>query len=90
MRKHYKIKHPKTLSRRISDGLRRSQENPSYQDMVDALQGGVRDAIGIYKRWTEAQYQHMKRVMDALEPVLPVEIVASWKAIEAFHDFERD
>lgn len=54
--------------------------------MVTALQSGVRSALQVYGKWTEAQYQHMKVVMDALEGLLPPEIVASWRAIEAIHD----
>ncbi|GAI00371.1 unnamed protein product, partial [marine sediment metagenome] len=31
----------------------------------------------------------IKVMMDALEAILPVELVASWKAIEAFHDLRK-
>lgn len=86
VRRHYKKKHPKTLSRRISQGLKASQENPSVQDMVNALRSGVRASLQVYGKYTEAQYQRMKVVMDALEPYLPAEIVLSWKALEAIHD----
>lgn len=86
VRKHYKKKHPNTLSRRISSGIKASQNNPSIQDMVTALQEGVRSALVIYGKWTETQYQAFKKVIDALEPFLPPEIVISWRAIEAIHD----
>lgn len=71
---------------RIKAGKAKAQENPSVQDMVSALREGPRAALKIYKTWTEKQYKHMKVVMDALEPVLPIEVTASWKALEAIHD----
>jgi len=88
VRRHYKTKHPNTLSTRISRGIKASHDNPSIQDFITALQGGVRSALTIYAKFTETQYQQIKKVLDALEPVLPIEIVASWKAIEAFHDWK--
>ena len=75
VRRHYKEKHPNTIGRRISKGLRNRNENPSIQDMVEALRSSPRAALDVYKNYTERQYQHMKRVMDALEPVLPAELV---------------
>lgn len=86
VRRHYKKKHPNTLSRRISAGLKASQENPSVQDMVNALAKGPRAALKVYGSWTEKQYRVMKVTMDALEPMLPEPVKASWLAIEAFHD----
>ncbi len=86
VKRHYKKKHPNTISRRISKGLKASNENPSYQDFITALQGGVRGALKVYGDMTDRQYRHMKQTMDALEPVLPLEILASWKAVEALHD----
>lgn len=74
------------MSRRISQGIKATQNNPSIQDMVTALQEGVRSALVIYGKWTEAQYQAFKTVVDALEPFLPLDIVISWRAIEAIHD----
>jgi hypothetical protein len=66
--------------------LKASQENPNFQDFVTSLAEGPRAAIRVYKKFTEKQYQTMKRTMDALEPVLPPQITLSWKAIEAIHD----
>lgn len=86
VKRHYKKKHPNTLGRRISRGLRLSNENPSVQDFITALQGGVRGALKVYGDMTEKQYQHIKRTMDALEPILPIEVQASWRAVEALHD----
>lgn len=89
VRRHYKKKHPNTLSRRISQGLKTSQDNPTVQDMVTALQEGTRSALVIYGAWTEAQYQHMKRTMDAIAPLLPIEVRLAWESIEAFHDHRK-
>lgn len=83
---HYKKKHPNTISRRISQGKRSSYNNPSFQDFFTSLSEGPRAAIKIYRAYTERQYQHIKVMMDAIEPILPVEVLASWKAIEAIHD----
>ena len=71
---------------RIKAGKRRAQENPSYQDIVSALQEGPKAALKVYGDLTERQYQHMKAMMDALEPILPLEIQVAWRTIEAFHD----
>lgn len=84
--KHFRTEHPLAFSRRIKDGKRLASENPSLQDFMTALQESPREALRIYQKWTERQYQDVKRVMDALEPVLPVPIAASWKFIEATHD----
>lgn len=71
---------------RIKAGKRGSSENPSIQDLVSALQSSPREAIAVYKRMTNAQYRYMKAVMDAIEPILPIEAKVSWKALEAIHD----
>lgn len=86
MRKHQWTKHRNTMISRIKAGKAKAKENPSFQDMVTALREGPRSAIEVYRNWTERQYQTMKAVMDALEPVLPIEIVISWKTLEAIHD----
>jgi len=86
MRRHQWKKHRNTMIRRIKEGKAKAQENPSFQDMVTALQEGPRAALKVYRSWTERQYRHMKQVMDALEPVLPLEINVAWKTIEAMHD----
>ena len=86
MRKHQWKKHRNTMISRIKAGKRRAQENPSYQDIVSALQEGPKSALKAYGDMTERQYQHMKDLMDALEPILPLEIQIAWRTIEAFHD----
>jgi len=68
-------------------GARRSVvENPSIQDMIAALGEGTRAGLAVATRMRAARYQELKRVMDALEPVLPDHIRLSWRAIEAAHD----
>ena len=89
-REHIRKNHKEWFANRIKAGKRSSQENPSLQDLGNALLSGPREAIAIYRRFSERQYQHMKRVMDALEPALPPEVRASWKLLEAIHDeFKR-
>ena len=86
MSKHRWKDHSAAMSRRIKAGKDTSRDNPTYQDLVSALQEGPRAALKIYGDYTERQYQHMKTMMDVLEPVLPPVIVASWIVVEAFHD----
>ena len=83
---HWRKEHPLALSRRIKAGKQAALANPSIQDFVTALGESPRDAIRIYSKWTEWQYQSTKKYMDALEPVLPPAIVASWQLIEVLHD----
>ncbi|MBA7688759.1 hypothetical protein ES703_97248 [subsurface metagenome] len=82
-------KHENWMKRRIREGKAEAEENPSYQDLVSALQEGPRAALKVYGDFTERQYQRMKAMMDALETILPTEVVISWKAIEALHDFQK-
>ena len=77
------------MIRRIKEGQAASELNPSVQDLVSALQEGPRAALKVYRSFTEKQYQTFKVIMDALETILPIEVVASWKAIEAFHDMMK-
>ena len=89
VRKHCWKHHRATMIRKIKAGKAKAAHNPSAQDFIQALQEGPRAALDIYSRYTERQYQHMKNVMDAIEPVLPPVIKASWAAIEAFHDLRK-
>ena len=77
------------MIRRIKEGQAAAELNPSVQDLISALQEGPRAALKVYMDFTEKQYQMIKSVMDALEPLLPVQVVVSWKTIEAFHDTKR-
>jgi len=90
MRKHQWKMHRNTMISRIKAGKAAAQENPSYQDLVSALKEGPRAALKVYGDYTERQYQTIKRMMDALEAVLPLEITIAWKTIEAFHDAKDD
>ena len=90
MSKHRWKKHFNWMVRRIKTGKAESLENPSYQDLVSALQEGPRAALKIYVAYTERQYQHIKGMMDALEEILPADVVISWKAIEALHDWRQE
>ena len=86
MRKHIWKEHESWMKRRIKAGKDRSKDNPTLQDLMTALKGAPTRAIAIYKDMTEAQYRYTKGVMDAMEPILPVEVRASWHIIEAIHD----
>jgi len=89
VRKHCWKYHRATMIRKIKAGKAKSADNPSAQDFIKALSDGPRAALAIYNQYTERQYQHMKKVMDAIEPVLPPVVQASWQAIEAFHDWRK-
>jgi len=71
---------------RIKAGKRSSPDNPTVQDFVTALQGAPQRAIAVYKTLRKKDWIQLKRIMDAMEPIMPVEMLATWKAIEAFHD----
>ncbi len=86
VRKHMWKNHRTTMISRIKAGKRRSENNPTVQDFISALQDAPGRAFSIYKELRERDFHIAKQVMDALEPVLPTEIRISWKAIEAIHD----
>lgn len=89
VRRHYKKKHPNTIGRRISHGLKSSDDNPTIQDFVSALQGAPAAAISAYEELRKKDWMKLKRVMDAVEPIMPIEMKATWKAVEAFHDHRK-
>ncbi|MBA7550139.1 hypothetical protein ES705_42645 [subsurface metagenome] len=86
VRKHMWKNHRTTMISRIKAGKRQSENNPTVQDFISALQDSPGRAFSIYKKLRAKDFNIAKQVMDALEPVLPVEIRISWKAIEAIHD----
>ena len=86
VRKHMWSKHRTTMISRIKAGKRRSENNPTIQDFITALQGAPQRAITIYEELRERDWIQLKRVLDAMEPIMPVQMLATWKAIEAFHD----
>ena len=90
MTSHMWKKHRNTMIRRIKAGKRASEDfNPTVQDFISALKSAPERAVTIYIDFTEAQYQHIKKMMDIVEPVLPIEVSTSWKLIEALHDKMR-
>jgi len=40
----------------------------------------------VYRDLRGRDWLKLKQVLDAMEPIMPVEMRATWKAIEAFHD----
>lgn len=86
MRKHQWKNHRTTMISRIKAGKNSSNENPTVQDFVSALQGAPQRAIQVYEKLRKKDWMKLKRVMDAVEPIMPTEMKATWKAIEAFHD----
>ncbi len=71
---------------RIKAGKRRSADNPTVQDFISALKDAPGRAFTIYQKMKAKDFNTAKQVLDALEPVLPIEIRVTWKAIEAIHD----
>ena len=86
MRKHQWKKHRNTMIERIKKGKRRSEMNPTVQDFVSALKEAPARAYSIYSKMKARDFNIAKQVLDALEPVLPIEMRVTWKAIEAIHD----
>lgn len=86
MRKHQWKNHRTTMISRIKAGKRASKNNPTVQDFISALQDAPGRAFSIYKKMITRDFVIAKQVLDALEPVLPIEMRVTWKAIEAIHD----
>ena len=86
VRKHMWKNHRNTMIARIKAGKKTSNENPTVQDFISALQDAPGRAFKIYQKMRDKDYMILKRVMDAMEPILPVEMKATWKALEAVHD----
>lgn len=86
VRKHVWSKHRNTMIARMKAGKRRSEDNPTVQDFVSALKDAPGRAFSIYEKMKAKDFNTAKQVLDALEPVLPIEIRVTWKAIEAIHD----
>ena len=86
MRRHQWKMHRNTMIARIKAGKRRSDMNPTVQDFISALKDAPGRAFSIYQKMKAKDFATAKQVLDALEPVLPIEIRVTWKAIEAIHD----
>jgi len=86
VRKHMWKNHRTTMISRIKAGRKASDNNPTVQDFVSALQDAPGRAFSIYEKLRARDFKVAKQVLDALEPILPVEVRVAWKAIEAIHD----
>jgi len=86
VRKHMWKHHRSTMISRMKAGKRASEDNPTVQDFISALKDAPGRAFSIYQKLKAKDFATAKQVLDALEPVLPIEIRVSWKAIEAIHD----
>ncbi len=64
--------------------------NPSVQDLIQAIQkGSSRAGIAVAKQMSESRYQAVKKVMDAVSPILPLKAQLAWEGVEAAHDIYR-
>ncbi len=86
VRKHMWKNHRNTMISRIKAGKKASDQNPTVQDFISALKDSPGRAFKAYQLLRKRDFSIAKQVMDALEPVLPVEMRITWKAIEAIHD----
>ncbi|MBA7550742.1 hypothetical protein ES705_43265 [subsurface metagenome] len=78
--------HRNTMIARIKAGKKASDDNPTVQDFIEALKTAPGRAFKIYQKMRQKDWMVLKRTMDAIETILPVEMKATWKAIEAVHD----
>ncbi|MBA7711642.1 hypothetical protein ES703_120608 [subsurface metagenome] len=74
------------MKRRIREGKAESEDNPTVQDFIAALQEAPGRAMEIYETLRARDWMKLKRILDAIEGLMSVEMLATWKAIEAFHD----
>lgn len=86
IRKHLWKKHRNWMISRIKAGKRRSKNNPVDLEMIKAIQNGSREALKTFKQLTEKQYQKVKKMMDALEPILPEETKTIWNFLKITHE----
>ena len=86
VRKHVWKHHRNTMIQRIKAGKQASEDNPTVQDFISALKDQPGRAFKAYQLLKKRDFTVAKKVMDALETVLPIEMRVTWKAIEAIHD----
>lgn len=88
MRKYLWKYHRPYMMARIKAGRAASErDNPTVQDIVQAVQkGSARGAVAVARLMTESRYQQVKKVMDAVAPVLPLKAQLAWEGVEAAHD----
>ncbi len=91
LRKHLWKEHRAWMIARIKAGKRNAEAtNPSIQDLMQAIQkGSARAGIAVAKLMTEARYQQVKKVMDAVSPMLPLKAQLAWEGTEAAHDIYK-
>ena len=91
MRRHQWSKHPSWLRSRIKLGQARAEhDNPSIQDLIQAInKGSSRAAQSVAKLMTETRYSQVKKVMDSVQPILPLKAQLAWEGVEAAHDIYR-
>jgi len=91
LRKHLWKAHREWMIARIKAGKRAAEsDNPSIQDLIQAIQkGSARAGIAVARLMTEARYQQVKKVMDAVTPMLPLKAQLSWEGVEAAHDIYK-
>ncbi|MBA7551700.1 hypothetical protein ES705_44248 [subsurface metagenome] len=78
--------HRNTMISRIKAGRAHAREYPADLEMIKAIQTGSREALKLFKKLTEKQYQKLKKLMNALEPILPEETKTIWKFLETVHE----
>jgi len=86
MRKHQWKMHRNTMISRIKAGKEANKNNATVQDFISALQDAPGRAFIIYQELRKKDWMVLKRTMDAIEPIMPIEMKATWKAVEAVHD----
>lgn len=88
MRTHLWKEHRAWMKARIKAGkVNAERDNPSVQDLIQAVQkGSSRAAQSVGKAMSETRYQQVKKVMDAVQPVLPLKAQLAWEGVEAAHD----
>ncbi|MBA7545811.1 hypothetical protein ES705_38189 [subsurface metagenome] len=79
------------MTARIKAGRRNSDlNNPSIQDLMQAVsKGSTRAGIAVAKLMTEQRYQAVKKVMDAVQSMLPLKAQLAWEGVEAAHDIYK-
>lgn len=88
LRKHIWKEHRAWIISRIKAGKRAAEaDNPTVQDLIQGIQkGSARAGLAVSKRMTEGRYQQVKKVMDAVSPLLPLKAQLAWEGVEAAHD----
>ena len=91
MRKHLWKEHRSWMIARIKAGRKEAErDNPSVQDLIQAIQkGSARAGQAVAKQMTEGRYSQVKKVMDAVSPLLPLKAQLAWEGVEAAHDIYR-